>query len=559
MAMSDQALREKLDVRFSQLETARSSWSSHWSELSEYILPFHSRFLAGESSTEANNGKKRMSKILDSQATRAVGILAAGLQSGVTSPVRPWFRLKVDDVLMQSHAVRLWVEELTARMLDVFSSSNTYNSLHQLYWELPVFGTGAMALLESEQSVLRCRPFSVGEYWLSSDHEGKVDAVYRKLWLSARQMVEMFGEDAVSEAVKTACRNGQVEQLFLAVHLIGRTLEHLGAEAPRGERAFPVQSLYWERNVKDKFLRVSGYETMPCVTPRWDVVGTDTYGFGPGMVMLPDVKGLQKLKLKYYEALDKVNDPPMLAPTAMKGQAVNVVPGGITFSDEMLDRGGLRPTYQINPDLERTLRSIDQVKEDIRQGFYNDLFLMIANSNDHRMTATEVATRNEEKLLMLGPVLERLHDELLRPMIDRTFELMLRAGIVPPPPPEAQGQELNVEYVSILAQAQKMVGVSSMQQFVGFVGNLAAGNPAVLDKVDFDAAIDKYAESTGVAQSMVVPTEVAEARRASRAKQAQQAQAMQVMAGGAQSAKVLSEAKLGQNSALDAVLGGVSR
>ena len=47
----------------------------------------------------------------------------------------------------------------------------------------------------------------------------------------------------------------------------------------------------------------------------------------------------------------------------------------------------------------------------IKQGFFNDLFLMILS--DKNMTATEVARRHEEKLAILGPVIERQNSEML--------------------------------------------------------------------------------------------------------------------------------------------------
>jgi hypothetical protein len=152
------------------------------------------------------------------------------------------------------------------------------------------------------------------------------------------------------------------------------------------------------------------------------------------------------------------------------------------------------------------------------------------------MTATEVAERHEEKLLMLGPVLERLHNELLSPLIEMTFDRMLEAGIVPPPPPEMHGQQLNVEFVSMLAQAQRAVATNGIDRFVANLGTIASFKPDVLDKFNSDEWADVYAEDMGVDPRLVVPDKQVALIRDARAKQqaqAEQAAQAEQMAGAA--------------------------
>ncbi|MBL1923622.1 phage tail protein, partial [Klebsiella pneumoniae] len=95
------------------------------------------------------------------------------------------------------------------------------------------------------------------------------------------------------------------------------------------------------------------------------------------------------------------------------------------------------------------------------------------------------------------------NDEFLDPFVDRTFNIMARRNLFPEPPEELQGTPLKVEYVSILAQAQKSIGISSAERFVGFVGNLAKGNPAALDKLNIDQTIDEYGNMLGVPATIV--------------------------------------------------------
>nr|MBP9609481.1 phage head-tail adapter protein [Laribacter sp.] len=161
-----------------------------------------------------------------------------------------------------------------------------------------------------------------------------------------------------------------------------------------------------------------------------------------------------------------------------------------------------------------------------------------------------VAERHEEKLLMLGPVLERLHNEILDPLIEMTFSRMVEAGIVPPPPEELQGVDLNVEFVSMLAQAQRAIATNSVDRFVGNLGAVAGIKPEVLDKFDADRWADAYADMLGIDPELIVPGDQVALIRQQRAKaqQAQQQAAMLQM--GADAAQKLGSIDTSQSSAL---------
>ena len=161
------------------------------------------------------------------------------------------------------------------------------------------------------------------------------------------------------------------------------------------------------------------------------------------------------------------------------------------------------------------------------------------------MTATEVAERHEEKLLMLGPVLERLHNELLDPLIEITFERLLKAGVLPPPPEELIGVNLEVEFVSILAQAQRAIGANSTDRFVGNLGAMAQIKPDVLDKFDADRWVDNYADQIGVDPELIVGNEQVALIRQSRAEQQQAAAAAEQAAKAAETAAKLGTVQTG--------------
>ena len=179
---------------------------------------------------------------------------------------------------------------------------------------------------------------------------------------------------------------------------------------------------------------------------------------------------------------------------------------------------------------------------------------MLINTDRREITAREIDERHEEKLLALGPVLEQLNQDVLDPLIDITFNIMYRQGLIPEPPEEIAGTQLKVEYISILAQAQKMVGLAGIERFAGFVGQVATYDPQVLDKVDRDQMIDEYGDITGVPPRIIVPDDKVAAIREGRAAVAKQQEQMAALASGAKTAKDLSGANLDNNNALTALL-----
>ena len=170
------------------------------------------------------------------------------------------------------------------------------------------------------------------------------------------------------------------------------------------------------------------------------------------------------------------------------------------------------------------------------------------------MTATEVAERHEEKMLMIGPVLERLQNELLKPMIDITFDAVMQGGILPPPPQELQGMELSVQLVSILAQAQQAIATNSIDRFTNAVATVAQYKPDVLDRLDADQWVDIYGNALGINPLLIVPQDKADEIRQARAEQQAQAQQAQ-MAQMADAAQKLGNTPADGGSVLNNLMG----
>lgn len=552
MPMKNETLKEQLTKQLGMLEQERTTFEPHWRELSDFIIPRGSRFLT----SEANRGDRRNTKIVDPTATMANRTLSSGMMSGITSPARPWFKLATPDPEMMDYGpVKLWLETVQNRMNDMFNKSNLYQSLPLIYSSLGTFATGAMAVLEDDDDVIRTMPFPVGSYYIANSPRLSVDTCFRKFSMTVRQLVREFGLNSVSSSTKSAFENGTYEKWVDVVHAVYPNMNRETGKMNAKNKAF--RSVYFEvGSDNDKVLRESGYDEFPIMAPRWEVNGEDVYGSScPGMIALGQVKALQLEQRRKAQQIDKQTNPPMIGPTSLKTQRVSLLPGDITYVDQVTGAEGLRPAYMVNPNLGDLLGDIQDTRQLINSAYFVDLFMMLQNVNTRSMPVEAVIEMKEEKLLMLGPVLERLNDEFLDPLIDRAFSMMARKNMLPEPPEEMQGMPLRIEYISVMAQAQKAIGLSSLERFVGFVGNLANAKPEALDKLDVDQAIDNYAVMSGVSPTVVVPQEQAQQTRNDRAQQQQQAMALQTGMAAVQGAKTLSEAKTADPNLLTALAG----
>ena len=538
--------------RIAGIRNERSSWEGHWRDIQHYISPRSGRFFLGST----NIGVKKSQRIINNAPTQASKTLAAGMMSGLTSPSRPWFRLMTPDpAMMEIGSVKLWLFAVESRMRDVLARSNLYQCLPNLYRELGDYGTAAMMCEADDAFVCRFTPLTIGSYWLATNDQREVDTLYREIEMTVRQVVQKFGYDACSPNVRSQYDSQHFENRIVIEHMI----------QPNGEREHgrvdaknkPWSSCYWERG-QAVFLRESGYDQKPFFGPRWDVLGDDVYGSSPGMDALGDAKMLQVREKQFALAIDKHVDPPLVGGPDLRNSGVNALPGTVTFANPTTGGFGLQTIYQTTPDYQGALGDKQDIINRIRDVYYANLFLMLDQQQQGTMTATEVNERVQEKMLALGPVLERLNNELLDPLIDRVFGLMIDASapywdgrlngapLLPPPPQELAGQPLRVEYISILAQAQKSLQVGSIQQVLQFAAGAASAFPQVLDKVDIDEAIDQFATDLGAPPSIIVSDDKVKAIRAKK-QQMQQQQQMAAMAPAyAQYAKAAKDASAAQ-------------
>ena len=545
--------RSQLQTRWVSLQSERSSWINHWRELSDYLMPRSARFYK----SDRNKGTKKHNAIFDNTATRSLRVLAAGMMSGMTSPARPWFRLALpDEELMDYGPVKEWLSDVQRRMLNVFARSNTYLILHGIYEELGAFGTSSAIMLDDYDSVIHHYQAPVGEFAIASDYRGRVNTLYREFEKTVGELVGEFGYENCSRTVQNLHNSGNLEAWVPVIHAIEPRVDR----DPRMKdgKNKPWRSVYFEPGsdgANNKFLREGGFDRFPALAPRWHKSGGDIYGSSPGMEALGDIKQLQHEQLRKANGIDYMTKPPLQVPAGMKGRDIDYLPGGVTYVDAPGTNNAVATLFNVNLNLEHLLIDIQDVRERIRGAFYADLFLMLANSGGvGRMTATEVAERHEEKLLMLGPVLERLHNELLKPLIDETFAKMISANVLPPAPEELQGVELDVEFVSMLAQAQRAVGVNSVDRYVASLGMIAQMKPDVLDKLDSDKWADAYGDMLGVDPDLIVSGEDVAIVRQQRAEAQQRAAQLESVERQATAAQKLGTVKTNEPNAASDIL-----
>ena len=531
-------------------------------EIRNYCLPYRGLF-SGEKADK--DGSRKDQDILNGVAVKSIRVLAAGMQSGVTSPARPWFKLMASDPdFADIEAVRAFFDECERRMMAVFSRSNLYNSLHALYLELAGFATGAVLVEEDFDTTIRCRTFTSGEYALGIGADLRVNRVARLVEFTAGQLLEDFETDVLPEEIlKEAKEDKNYRKIYKVAHLVEQNPNFSEADSLEGRVPAKYRSIYWlEGKTNEKPLRVEGYSEMPIITPRWDLVANMVYGRGPAWECLGEVKQLQRLERDFMGGLAKQVNPPVNVPdTRVKP---NTMPGGVNYYSATGAEGRpiITPLYAVNFDLSGLRETIHGKEQSVREYFYADLFQMLSSYAGPQMTAQEVIERHEEKMIMLGPVLERLHSELLTPLIERTFAIMGRMNQLPDPPEELEGEDVKVEYVSILAQAQKMANVKGFNEMVQFVGTIANLKPESVQQMDEAEMIDRYAEALGIPPGCVIGRdELMAIRQAAQEEQEKMKQLADVQAGlnmtgqAAGVAKDLSQAQMSDPSALAAILG----
>lgn len=553
--------RQRYNSLVAQLKSARTSFEGSWSDLARYFRPRRLRLQP----QDRNKGDRRNQSIVDSTPVYAARTCSSGLMSGMTSPARVWFKMTVTDKkLLENAAVKNWLEDVRDGIARVLSRSNFYATLQTFYSDLAVFGTTCMLIEEDANKVIRCTHFAIGEYWLGYNETQQVRTFVREYELTVDQIVKQFGKptkdgyatDNLSTRVVNAWEDGQTQQGFLVTHIITENSDYQPSRLHGKHKRF--SSCYYESaGERDRFLDETGYDEWPIMAVRWETTTGDVYGTDcPGMTTIGDVKELMFAKKLAAGALNKAVNPPTVAPVSLRNTGISILPGTTNWVDEVGDKK-IRPLFDTSGfRLDWALNHIEDLRNLIEKGFFVDLFLIIDRIEKANTTATEILEKKEEKLLSLGPIVENSNEGFLDPAMDRVFGIMFRRGMIPEPPQEmaAIGYDFHPEYESIMAQAQRAQGRSGIEAFAIFVTNAAKVDPSVLDEVNANELVKKYAEVTGVPPNFINPDEVVQAIRKARADAAAKQQAAEQAQMVADSANKLAKSPTDGKNALTDLL-----
>jgi hypothetical protein len=507
-------LTKKLLKRFDRLKSNRQNWESHWQEVADYMQP-----RKADVTKSRSKGDKRTELIFDSSPLQAVELLAASLHGMLTNPSTTWFSLRFKgEELSDNDEAKAWLENATEVMYKAINRSNFQQEIFELYHDLITFGTAAMFIEDDEEDVLKFSTRHINEIYISENDKGRIDTIFRKFRLTARAAIQKFGEN-VSDSIVTKHKKDPYEE----VEILHAVYPRADFDPKKQDKSnMPFESVYLEAGTGDE-LSVSGFREFPFVVPRYLKASHEIYGRSPAMTALPDVKMLNEMSKTTIKSAQKQVDPPLLVPDDGFILPVRTVPGGLNFY-----RSGTRDRIEplnIGANTPLGLNMEEQRRDSIRNAFYVNQLMM---QSGPQMTATEVIQRNEEKMRLLGPVLGRLQSELLKPLIDRAFSLLIRKDLFGPIPEFLSGQDIEIEYVSPLAKAQKSAELQSIMRGIEIMGQLSNVAP-VFDHLNMDKLVKHLMDIVGVPQKVLKSSsELQDEREQAQQQQAQQQQMNQM-------------------------------
>jgi len=523
---------KQITTRLKELEEKRLNWESFWQDLMKYCIPRKAKV------TDTRvPGSKLDSTVYDSTAITSSQILAAGLHGYLTNPASKWFSLATQDKsLMEDQDVKIYLKQAEDKIFDVLNSSNFSQQIFEIYHNSSVVGTAALYEEEDEDDIVRFYSRPVEEIFVDEDSRGKVNTVYRKFTLTAIQAYERWGDDN-SDAIKECIKNKKYGTQFSFIHAVEpREIRDVGKTDSKN---FPFASTYIDEK-EEKVLSEKGYYEFPYFVVRFNKLSDEVYGYSPAMTVYSDIRMLNRMSKTIIRSAQKIVDPPLILPHEGFLLPIRTQPSAINYRTSGTSDDKIEP-LQTGANIPLGLEMEEQRRQVIKQAFFVDLFLMLQQQK--QMTATEVIEKVEERMLVLGPILGRLMSELLDPIIVRTFNILVRKGHLPPPPPALANKTYVVEYVSKLAKAQKVSELKSITNTLQLIAEMARFKPEALDLINESEAVRAIADINGTNPKIINSPEVVAQIRKQRAEQQAQMAQMQALEQGANIAKTGTEAE----------------
>ena len=530
-------LGEYVLTRHQDLLSNRKVWDTMWQDIADFCLPRKAEIVNKKEYPDTS----RNDVLFDSTAIYANAVLANGQLSYMSPADSRWFVYEPPAAIKDNDKAKTWFQQCSEIVQLNLANSNFYSEVHELYFDDGTFGTYAMFCEPGRRHPVTFTTFPCGSFCISEDDEGLVDTIFRELKMTCLQAADKFGEENLSEKMRK-----QVEE-YRRTGKGGNTLhDFVHAIYPRrhkdrapgkadGENK-PIASVYVDKSSKH-VVRSSGFDEQPFFAGRHLKWGDSAYGWSPGWIAMPEARQLNFL-VKQMDALAEIKAFPRILIPSTHENEVDLRSGGFTYFDplnpnalpkEWLTQG----EYQIG--LEREKRK----EASIQRAFHVDLFQMFAMLDQKQMTAREVAERASEKLVQFSPTFARKTTELFNPLLRRVFNLHLRQGLFPPPPPDVIVQnemtgipeipEPEVTYTSRVALAIKSLHNLAFMRTMERLAPIIPLKPEILDNYDMDAVSRDLGRNDGVPADWILDTDKRDQMREERAAQMQAMQEQQNM------------------------------
>jgi len=487
------------------LKSDRGTWESSWQEIVDLVIPRKNQI------TRKNHpGQKRNTLLFDTTAQQANVLLSGALSSLLVNPQLPWFRLTTgDEEIDQQDDVRAYFQKVERKMLSTLNNTNFYPETGEMFTDLTSIGTGALSINEDDVEVVRFASHHISEFYIRENSKKRVDEFYRRFEWNALQIQSEFGEKALmkhgAKTILKALKEKDFKKKFWVVNGIYPD-----------DRGGGVSTTFkwlsqWVIEVDFAEVKLKGFNELPVVVPRWTRGTGEMYARSPASVGLPDIKMINLMEKAAIQGAQKTVDPPLQAPDDGVLRPLRTQPGGISYYRAgTSDR--IEPVFNnFRPDFSEAV--LEKTRARIKQAFFVDQLQL---PEIDRMTATEVSTRRDQSMVLLGPILARLNFEFLRPLIDRMFGIMDRRGMLPEPPAVLDGLNVDAQFTSLIARVQQEQEITNFRRFFESMTFVAQVKPESLDNIDTDQMTLVLAKRHGLPQEVIVDEDDRDEKREER-------------------------------------------
>lgn len=547
--------------RWKSLVDARRPMEPIWREVQKFLMPFSGRYLQGDD-VDPNEEAYTidLSHIKDSMPLKMALTAADGLHGGLSSQSQQWFSYYIGNYERYERDVprdvRAWVENSQNAVRDTLGVSNFYVEIHPFYLEAICFGVAAMMINSVASTKAHYTTKTIGSYWLDQNANQEIDTMYVQVTLRAGDIARKYGKENCPHIVRDALVAGNQDRKFHIIQCI-QPWNYFGNVSRHPDFRYEDVRFVKGADIREKPLYRKGYRTKPFVAARWSSTGDYVYGRNcPGVAALPDIMQLQAMTRDYNSASEWTSNPAWLINAAFEKDIKGLRPGKIFAIPGGDPKAAMAVPLLTNAfDNANNINARQMLLERINSHLYNREILLV-QSRQRQMTATEVAQLQAEKNAVLGPIVVRMGNEALIPVLDRTFEILKDEWMMfPPAPQEIIGEDILPYFTSELAKAQRQADVLNANNWLQWIIGAAQLDQQLHHSVDLDAQLRRFEEVDYIPYGVIRPKDEVEQRIAAEQQAMQQQMQQQQMLEAINAAKTMGDTSTTPDTALGQIMG----